>query len=195
MARELPILPVWSQSSDTAVSTQIILHHALSNMFISVLMQWAEGGRSVWPLLTCADHAQHFSSLDDFIDVRLGRPTRHIHVNPLSRFSTRGPSLSSEPGTPTSIVPPALSRQSEDDEETVTPDIHSRSARIRAFRMFQKSSPDEKERMLRQIAEGNGVRHSGPSWKAVHLFSAEEVESLFTDVVEGLAFLVRSHLV
>ena len=49
--------------------------------------------------------------------------------------------------------------------------------------------------MLRQIAEGNGVRHSGPSWKAVHLFSAEEVESLFTDVVEGLAFLVCSHLV
>ena len=47
--------------------------------------------------------------------------------------------------------------------------------------------------MLRQIAEGNGVRRSGPSWKAVHLFSAEEVKSLFSDVVEGLAFLVRSH--
>lgn len=28
------------------------------------------------------------------------------------------------------------------------------------------------------------------SWKAVHLLSADEVKGLFTDVVEGLAFLV-----
>ena len=137
----------------------------------------------------------NLSSLDDFIDVRLGRPTKHIHVNPLARFSARGPSLSSEPGTPTSITPPTLSRQSEEFEETATPDMHSRSARIRAFRAFQKASPEEKERMRREIEEGNGVRRSGPSGKAVHLLSAEEVESLFSDVVEGLAFLVRPHLV
>lgn len=29
-------------------------------------------------------------------------------------------------------------------------------------------------------------------WTAVHLLSAQEVTSLFRDVVEGLAFLVRS---
>ena len=29
-----------------------------------------------------------------------------------------------------------------------------------------------------------------PSWKAVHLMSAEEVRSLFGDIVGGLAFLV-----
>ena len=34
----------------------------------------------------------------------------------------------------------------------------------------------------------NGQKY--PSWKAVHLMSAEEVRSLFGDIVEGLAFLV-----
>ncbi|KAK2465120.1 hypothetical protein APHAL10511_002928, partial [Amanita phalloides] len=139
-----------------------------------VLMQWAEGG-----------------SLDDFIDVRLGRASKHIHVNPLARFSTRGPSLSSEPGTPISATPPISTRKLpvEEDDEQATPNIHSRSARIRAFRAFQRASPAEKECMRREMGEGSGMGRNAPSWKAVHLLSAEEVESLFSDVVEGLAFL------
>jgi hypothetical protein len=63
-------------------------------------------------------------------------------------------------------------------------DIHSRSARIRAFRAFQRAAPDEREKMR------NEMKQRGETWKAVHLLSAEEVKSLFKDVVEGLAFLV-----
>ncbi|KAF8639011.1 hypothetical protein AX17_001790, partial [Amanita inopinata Kibby_2008] len=140
---------------------------------LHVLMQWAEGG-----------------SLDDFIDVRLGRQTKHIHVNPLARFSARDATrFSSFPSTPTSTNPPPFSttRKISDEDETNPPDIHSRSARIRAFRAFQKASPAERERMRREAQEENGIR--GSSWKAVHLLSAEEVKSLFKDVVEGLSFL------
>lgn len=160
---------------------------------LHVLMQWAEGG-----------------SLDDFIDVRLGRPAKHIHVNPLSRFSSHGrsalSSLSSIPGTPTSSTTPTLPALSTlpplstlhtapkhtTEDEDGQPDIHSRSARIRAFRAYQKASPEEKEHMKREMNEASGVRGSGgtgQSWKAVHLLGAEEVKSLFSDVVEGLAFL------
>ncbi len=46
--------------------------------------------------------------------------------------------------------------------------------------------------MRRQMEGTDGIRRSGPSLKAVHLLSAEEVESLFSDVVEGLTFLVCS---
>ncbi|KAF8630993.1 hypothetical protein AX15_002685 [Amanita polypyramis BW_CC] len=137
---------------------------------LHILMQWAEGG-----------------SLDDFIDVRLGRPTKHIHVNPLTHSSTRGPSLSSEPGTPTSVISPLPTPQ--DNDDIGVPDIHSRSARIRAFRAFQRASPEERECMQREMEGGNGVRRRGPSWKAIHLLGAEEVKSLFGDVAEGLAFL------
>lgn len=63
-------------------------------------------------------------------------------------------------------------------------DIHSRSARIRAFRAFQRAPPDERERMRREMEQRSN------RWKAVHLLSAEEVKSLFRDVAEGLAFLV-----
>jgi hypothetical protein len=63
-------------------------------------------------------------------------------------------------------------------------DIHSRSARIQAFRAFQRAAPGERERMR------NEMKQRGQTWKAVHLLSAEEVKSLFRDVVEGLAFLV-----
>ena len=71
-------------------------------------------------------------------------------------------------------------------------DLSSRSARIRAFRAFQRASPKEREKMRINMNERNG-RANGqkyPSWKAVHLMSAEEVRSLFGDIVEGLAFLV-----
>ena len=151
-----------------------------------------------------------FFSLDDFIDVRLGRPAKHVHVNPLARFSSRSHSglsplssvasvspLSSEPGTPrssgTSALPTPTPRKLPDvDDYSGPPDIHSRSARIRAFRAYQKASPEEKDRMKREVNEGSSVRGAAglPSWKAVHLLSAEEIKSLFSDVVEGLAFLV-----
>ncbi|KAF9236044.1 kinase-like protein [Melanogaster broomeanus] len=116
----------------------ITYHHAWLETKIPtlhVLMQWAEGG-----------------SLDDFIDVRLGRPTRLPHM----RSATPSPSTS---------------------------EIQSPSARIRAFRAMKRAPPEERE------APANGGRTTGPILKAVHLLSVEEVKSLFSDVVEGLAFL------
>jgi hypothetical protein len=57
---------------------------------------------------------------------------------------------------------------------------------------MQRAPPEEREKMRRemssQMAPGN--RRNATDWKAVHLLSAEEVQSLFKDVVEGLAFLV-----
>ena len=137
----------------------------------SVLMQWAEGG-----------------SLDDFIDSRLGRrPKRSPTLRRVS--SSLSPSHSRRQASP----PPS---------SDLTNSEHSRSARIRAFRAFQKLSPserkatreqkeeeksreNEKEGRRRRMAErGRGVT------TAVHLLSAEEVRSLFGDIVRGLGFLV-----
>jgi len=75
-------------------------------------MQWAEAG-----------------SLDDYIDVRLGRPTHLPHVHPSSS--------STAPQTPTA-------------------DTHSRSARIRAFRALQRAGPAEREHM-RESVRGAGL--------------------------------------
>lgn len=106
---------------------------------LHVLMQWAEGG-----------------SLDDFIDVRLGRPSRLPY---LQSSSSSSPS-------------------------------DSPSARIRQFRAMQRAPPEERERLRREMEEKAAARNTGKtSWKAVHLLSAEEVQSLFSDVVEGLSFL------
>ena len=75
----------------------------------------------------------------------------------------------------------------------------SRSARIRAFRAFQHASPEEKERMRGNWVGGAAgidgddsaaARPRGGEWTAVHLLSADEVKSLFKDVVDGLRFLV-----
>ena len=81
-----------------------------------------------------------------------------------------------------------------------TQDPLSRSARIRAFRAFQHASPEEKERMRGNWVGGaagtdrdnsSAARtRGGGEWTAVHLLSADEVKSLFKDVVEGLRFLV-----
>ena len=58
---------------------------------------------------------------------------------------------------------------------------------------MKRAPPEERERLRREMAESSSGRTAGrPSLKAVHLFSAEEVRSLFSDVVEGLAFLVRA---
>ncbi|KAJ7509442.1 kinase-like protein [Mycena galericulata] len=107
---------------------------------LHVLMQWAEAG-----------------SLDDFIDVRLGRRSHHIHIHNAAGLSDA--SIPQSPGA---------DHNHANVDNTPGPDQLSRSARIRAFRDGQ-SQPE--------------------TWTAVHLLSAEEVKSLFRDVVEGLAFL------
>ena len=110
-------------------------------------MQWAEGG-----------------SLDDFIDVRMGR---------------------------TSATHPPESNESPSPEPI---SAYSRGARIRAFRAMQHASPEERERLRREMS-GIGMHGSGRNrmeWKPVHLLSADEIKSLFKDVVEGLAFLVST---
>ncbi|KAH0582026.1 hypothetical protein H2248_011681 [Termitomyces sp. 'cryptogamus'] len=132
---------------------------------LHVLMQWAEGG-----------------SLDDFIDVRLGKAPQHVHIDPLAQFTFPDSNSSStfSPTKPSAPITTSL-RQ----EGLATGDSHSRSARIRAFRQFQRATPDERERIQREMAGAR--RHA--SWKAVHLLSAEEVKSLFHDVATGLEFL------
>lgn len=139
-----------------------------------------------------------YCSLDDFIDVRLGRTTSHLHVHPnASLYSSRNSSSSeahisttSFPSTPVQNYPPSSSLFS----PPVEVESHqSRSARIRAFRAFQRASPEERERMRQEMhATSPGAPGTnGTTWTAVHLLSPEEVKSLFADVVEGLAFLVR----
>ncbi|KIM76169.1 hypothetical protein PILCRDRAFT_12941 [Piloderma croceum F 1598] len=154
----------WLESSQFSAFGPKVPTLQLSSLICScVLMQWAEGG-----------------SLDDFIDIRLGHSSRlpHIHLpSSSSHLDQDHPNSdsSSSATTPTQN----------------NPDLHSRSARIRAFRAFQRAPPDERER-LRADLDGQsraGGRNRRPSWKAVHLMSAEEVRSLFGDIVEGLAFL------
>ncbi|KAI0341488.1 kinase-like protein [Trametopsis cervina] len=121
---------------------------------LHVLMEWAEGG-----------------SLDDFIDIRMGR----VSTSPL-------PQLHSAPDSQS-----ATAHSSPDTD----PSRLSRSARIRAFRAMQHAPPEERERLRREMS-GMGVNGSGKNakeWKSIHLLSAEEAKSLFRDVVEGLAFL------
>ena len=123
-------------------------------------MQWAEGG-----------------SLDDFIDARLGKstttPFHHLHPNSSQRHSRQESHASLSTDVPQSSAP------------------FSRGARIRAYRAMQHAAPEERERLRRELGEGVSPNHSGKGdLKAVHLLSAEEVKSLFQDVVEGLAFLV-----
>ncbi|CAL1709204.1 unnamed protein product [Somion occarium] len=131
---------------------------------LHVLMQWAEGG-----------------SLDDFIDVRLGRPPPAY----LAHFHT--PSGKFEPNAP--------EEDSDAREDVQSPSSFlSRSARIRAFRNMQRAPPEERERLKRELAmsaaSGQSRSRTGKAnWRAVHLLSAEEVKSLFSDVVSGLAFL------
>ncbi|KAJ7151236.1 kinase-like domain-containing protein [Mycena filopes] len=119
---------------------------------LHVLMQWAEGG-----------------SLDDFIDVRLGRRSQHIHMHPApddNNNNSRSQTPAPDGGSP-------------------GPDQLSRSARIRAFREFQRAPPEQRERRRAEMTRSK----SSATWTAVHLLSAEEVKSLFRDVVDGLAFL------
>lgn len=166
----LGLRPVSFQPSDlqyqhSSQDSPVLIFFNFLKITPSVLMQWAEGG-----------------SLDDFIDVRLGRPS----PNYLAHFHTPGGSYAS--------------KSPEEDSATAngrdSPSLHSRSARIRAFRAMQHAPPEERERMKRElemsIAAGqNGARNGKTNWTAVHLLSAEEVKGLFSDVVSGLAFLVK----
>ena len=128
----------------------------------SVLMQWAEGG-----------------SLDDFIDIRLGRKPSHIHIH-----APGSTDADYELGAP---APPPLRRSGNPAHTLSASDLHSRSARIRAFRAFQRAGGAEGEREReREKEKRNG------EWTAVHLLSADEVKGLFKDVVAGLGFLVSS---
>ena len=196
-------------------------------------MQWAEGGRSVLssPPFIFQFLIQHFTSLDDFIDARLGRRPANIHLHPYS--APNSARVSSTASTTASVPPdsPSLASQSlmSDESAPITPtqetnkhgphltasasdapqsfsaqDPLSRSARIRAFRAFQHASPEEKERMRGDWGSGLGAAGTDNvnrdnsaggagmrgEWTAVHLLSADEVKSLFKDVVEGLRFLV-----
>ncbi|KAF8157058.1 kinase-like domain-containing protein [Crassisporium funariophilum] len=188
---------------------------------LHVLMQWAEGG-----------------SLDDFIDVRLGRKPAHIHMHPLASYPASSASSSAPPtpSSPTQDLPPDPTspttptphrkhprfvenddqnnnasprtrgrKNRQEQEHAASPqDPHSRSARIRAFRAYQKAPAEEKDRMKREMEVVFGQQEDGGAmagrsgvgggarrgeWTAVHLLSATEVKSLFKDVVEGLGFL------
>ncbi|KAH9852573.1 kinase-like protein [Lenzites betulinus] len=124
---------------------------------LHILMQWAEAG-----------------SLDDFIDVRLGRRAPNL------------PHLRTSGSTPNGDQTPSSSASAPDR-------VYSRSARIRAFRELRRAPPEERERLRREMGlDGNSAqqaRMAPADWKAVHLLSAEEVQGLFADVVAGLAFL------
>jgi serine/threonine protein kinase len=56
---------------------------------------------------------------------------------------------------------------------------------------MKRAPPEERERLRREMEERTNSGGNRRSWKAVHLLSAEEVQSLFGDVTHGLAFLVR----
>ncbi|TFY82901.1 hypothetical protein EWM64_g1112 [Hericium alpestre] len=65
----------------------------------------------------------------------------------------------------------------------------SRSYLLKILR--EHAAPEERERIREQLgmSSGSNVSRNKADWKAVHLLSAEEVKSLFSDVVEGLGFL------
>ncbi|KAJ3916576.1 kinase-like protein [Lentinula edodes] len=149
---------------------------------LHVLMQWADGG-----------------SLDDYIDVRLGREPRHGQFFPNPYQSENMDPLNSSSSVHLNLSDASLSGSS--SSSTTLPsaapltesDLHSRSARIRAFRAFQRASPQERERIRKetQFQQSQSTPDVGQqqTWTPVHLLSAEEVHSIFRDVVEGLAFL------
>ncbi|TRM68347.1 kinase-like domain-containing protein [Schizophyllum amplum] len=126
---------------------------------LHVLMQWAEGG-----------------SLDDLIDLRQGKAVRHVHFHPVT-----------SPSDPFA-QPEAMTDSRDEPPEEIDVSRMSRAARIKAFRAFQRAPPEERERIQARMGMGDRRRREA-AWKAIHLLSAEEVKSLFGDVVEGLGFL------
>jgi hypothetical protein len=144
-------------------------------------------------------------SLDDFINHRRGKAPKlaylhHLHhpppFSPSAPLSPSAPESSSSPRDQpySQHASPTLPHKSRAayDQESASSNPLSRKARIRAFREYQRASPAEKDR-LRKVGIADVVGATG-AWKAVHLLSAEEIRSLFGDVVEGLAFLVSAWL-
>jgi len=84
--------------------------------------------------------------------------------------------------------PPHHGSTQEDDPSS---DLHSRSARIRAFRAMQRAAPSEKQAIRAKLNNNDG-NNDGNTWTAVHLLSAEEVLGIFGGVAAGLGFLVRT---
>ncbi|KAI0287204.1 kinase-like domain-containing protein [Russula brevipes] len=76
--------------------------------------------------------------------------------------------------------PPHPASAHEDESPS---DIHSRSARIRAFRAMQRAAPSEKSALRAKL------NNNGDTWTAVHLLSPEEVLGIFGGVAAGLGFL------
>jgi len=95
-------------------------------------------------------------SLDDYIDARLGRPAH----------------------------PPHHRSTQEDDPPLIS--IHSRSARIRAFRAMQRAAPSEKRALHAKLNNDDGN-----TWTTMHPRNAEEVLGIFDGVAAGLGLLVR----
>ena len=114
-----------------------------------------------------------------------GSSTKELPDQPIT------PTLTSERGQHPQF---AAETQQPHHAPSAQEDPHSRSARIRAFRAYQRAPPEGKERMRREMEEATGASASGGAaradWTPVHLLSAQEVKSLFRDVVEGLSFLV-----
>ena len=166
MVRNSPILLLRSKSTHTAVRPLFLSFPPLNLLTLSppnsVLMQWAEGG-----------------SLDDFIDIRLGRKPSHIHIH-----APGSTDADYELGAP---APPPLRRSGTPAHTLSASDLHSRSARIRAFQAFQRAGGAEGERERERERE---KKKRNGEWTAVHLLSADEVKGLFKDVVAGLGFLV-----
>ncbi len=96
-------------------------------------------------------------SLDDYIDARLGHP-HLLHLT---------------------------SHDASTDDDDPSAEVHSRSARIRAFRAMQRAAPSEKSALRAKLS------NNGHGRTAVHLLSAEEVLGIFGGVAAGLGFLVR----
>lgn len=117
----------------------------------------------------------------------------------LSTPSVFNPSVPSSPSSPFAELPSEVgdNKQPQQQHASSKPeDPQSRSARIKIFRAYQRAPLEEKERIKREMEEnqGTGAGRRRGEWKPVHLFSAEEVKSLFNDVVAGLAFLVNPSL-
>ena len=186
MVGNVSVFTIWPESPNIAVSTSYT--HAVNGAHPHIVFSCSgqkEGGKHSCILMirkaSVEERGCAFSSLDDFFDIRQGRPSNAYAVDHLTGshpFDT--PPLES-------VKPPTGSSSSD----------RSRSARIRAFRALQRAPPEDRERMRREMNVDPSIRSGdgdGKSWTPVHLLSAEEVRSLFVDVVGGLTFLVSSFL-
>jgi hypothetical protein len=223
LARILPILIFWAYSAYFAVASGLLIETTLGINVYRPLVYLCNGQKVVGQFyillpihLSVLD--RHFTSLDDFIDARLGRKPANVHLHLFDSAPNSAPASSTTasalPDSPTLASQSLMSdgtapittptQQTSANEQRDVPqsaqDPLSRSARIRAFRAFQHASPEEKERMRAFGLGAAGTDGDNPAartrgeWTAVHLLSADEVKSLFKDVVEGLRFLVLNFI-